>query len=225
MVSGDKRKTIVSHSSWVIALIMSGTALAATAVLYNRLPDSVPVHWNVMGKADSYGPRYIVWVMGTLPLVTALMMRVLPSIDPRRGNYEKSGRAFNAVLVALVAFMTMIHFMALAAGVGIDLKVDILVKAGIGVLFVIIGNYLGTVRSTFFFGIRTPWTLSSDEVWRRTHRLGGYLFVLAGLVFIATAFFQGPLSLYISLAAIIAAIIIPTGYSYLLYRKEKMEKG
>ncbi|WP_319416967.1 SdpI family protein [Marispirochaeta aestuarii] len=225
MDSGDQRKTPVRPLTWITALVLSGISLAAAAALYSRLPGTIPVHWNIMGEADGFGPRWMIWIFGSLPLFLSLLLRLLPEIDPRRRNYEKSGRAYNAVFLSIVAFMTMIHLMVLAVGIGIPLQADSMVKAGIGVLFLIIGSYLGTVRSTFFFGIRTPWTLSSEKVWHRTHRLGGRLFVLAGLVFLAAAFFRGPLSLYISLAAIIAAVIIPVVYSYLLYRREKGETG
>jgi len=91
------------------------------------------------------------------------------------------------------------------------------------VLFVVIGNYMGTIRSNFFFGIKTPWTLSSDEVWRKTHRLGGALFILAGLSFIGAAFIRGILSALIPLAMILAAVAVPIGYSYFLYRRMEQD--
>ncbi|WP_319561947.1 SdpI family protein [Marispirochaeta sp.] len=220
MVSGNKRPAPISRSSWITALVLSGTALIATAALYNRLPSSVPVHWNIMGEADSYGPRYMVWVLGSLPLLTALLMRLLPQIDPRRGNYEKSERAYNAVFLATVTLMTLIHLMVLAVSVGIDLRADMIVKAGVGVLFVVIGNYLGTIRSTFFFGIRTPWTLSNDEIWRRTHRLGGRLFILAGFCFIVSSFFRGLLSAILPFSALAIAVTVPLVYSCVIYKRQ-----
>ena len=159
------------------------------------------------------------WVLGSLPLILALLMAFLPRLDPRRENYRKSARAYNAVLLAIVSLMTLLQFIVLASALGHSLRVDMLVKALVGLLFLLIGNYMGTIRSTMLFGIRTSWTLSNEEVWRRTHRLGGRLFVLAGFGFIAAAFARGVLSAVLPLTLLAVAVIVPFVYSYLLYRR------
>lgn len=221
----DNREGLIKKSTSVFALAMGLISLVATAVLYSKLPEMIPVHWNVRGEVDNYGPRYMAWVIGALPLLIYLLMRFLPAIDPRHKNYEKSARAYNATMIGIVTLMMGLQLLILGSATGLVLKMDMFVKAAIGVLFVVIGNYMGTIRSNFFFGIKTPWTLSSDEVWRKTHRLGGALFILAGLSFIGAAFIRGSLSVLILIIMIVAAVVVPIVYSYLLYRKTEGEAG
>src|SRR6056297_2954604 len=214
MVFSNHEKGFIKKSTSIAALVMGLISLGATAALFSRLPETIPVHWNVRGEVDDYGPRYLAWVIGALPLLIYLLMRFLPSVDPRRKNYEKSARAYNAAMIGIVALMMGLQLLILGSAAGLALKVDMFVKAAVGALFVVIGNYMGTIRSNFFFGIKTPWTLSSDEVWRKTHRLGGTLFILAGLSFFGAAFIRGSLSALIPLAMIVAAVLVPIGYSY-----------
>jgi len=223
MVLSAYGKRFIKKSTSIAALVMGLISLGVTAVLYSRLPETIPVHWNVRGEVDDYGPRYLAWVIGALPLLIYLLMRFLPTVDPRRKNYEKSARAYNAAMIGIVALMMVLQLLILGSAAGFDLRVDMFVKAAVGVLFVVIGNYMGTIRSNFFFGIKTPWTLSSDEVWRKTHRLGGALFILAGLSFIGAAFIRGILSALIPLAMILAAVAVPIGYSYFLYRRMEQD--
>jgi uncharacterized membrane protein len=151
-------------------------------------------------------------------------MHVLPRIDPRKDNYRKSARAYGATMTAIVATMMVVQFVILANALDVAIRVDTIVSVTVGVLFTVLGNYLGTVRSTFFFGIRTPWTLADDEVWRKTHRLGGKLFVGAGLAFVATAFTPGILGPLFAFAVLISATVVPIVYSYLLYRRKRAEQ-
>lgn len=91
----------------------------------------------------------------------------------------------------------------------------------VGIMFIIMGNYMGKIRPNWFMGIRTPWTLSSDEVWNKTHRLGGKLFVLAGALLILVAFLPGSVTLVTLIIGVAAVVIIPTVYSFILFKREK----
>ena len=122
----------------------------------------------------------------------------------------------------MMAFMAVIFGVSTYAGLSESpVSMGIIVPIMVGILFISIGNYLSQVKSNFFMGIRTPWTLSSDEVWRKTHLVGGYSFVISGLLFLASSFITDPWNAYIPIIAIIIAALIPIVYSYIIYTQEK----
>lgn len=186
-----------------------------------ELPDRVPTHWNIRGEVDGYGSRFQGLVL--LPLVAAglgALLYLLPHVDPRRRNLEQSAKAYNAAWIGVLVVLLGVHAMALLAGLGRDVPVGALVAGLVGLLFLVIGNYLGKVRSNWFFGIRTPWTLSSERSWDRTHRLGGRLFAALGGLTILVAF-AAPMAAPILMGAGAVVIILVTmAYSYLVWRDD-----
>jgi uncharacterized membrane protein len=160
------------------------------------------------------------WGALLLPLTTLgvwLLTLVLPRLSPRGYQVQRFQRTFETIQLALLTFLLYGTVLALLAGAGTPVPVTRALTAGVGVLLLLLGNILGKVTKNFFVGIRTPWTLASDEVWLRTHRLGGRVFVVAGLVIAAAGLVgagPGPL-----LAAITAAVVIPIVYSYVIYRR------
>lgn len=202
-------------------LVLILAAAALSAAVYSRLPDRVPIHWNRQGIIDGYGPRALgVFLM---PLVMAgmwVLMRALPKIDPRRANYARMQGAYDLVVNATMTVMAIIHAMIIAAMLGARVPMPRLMPAVIGVLLVVVGNVLPRARPNWFFGIRTPWTLSNDRVWERTHRVGGYLMVAAGFVAIALA--AAPLDIGGPGIGVVAAIaaIGSVAYSYVAWRQE-----
>ena len=193
-------------------------AFAITAALYQRLPDSVPVHWNVRGEPNGFMAKP--WGPFMLPLVMAgvyLVLTVIPHISPRGYRIERFQRVFEILQAAILAFLFFVTVIALLAGTGTPVPVDRAMLAGVGLLLVVLGNFMGKLTKNFFVGIRTPWTLASDEVWLRTHRLGGKLFVIAGgFLFIAGLVHGG------AMPVIVAAVIaggIPAVFSYVCYRR------
>lgn len=177
---------------------------------------SVPVHWNVNGDPDGWAPAWLAFSLG--PAITALvvgLMALVPRIEPRRENLHRSADAYRTVAIALILFLVVIHLVTVAQGVGYAVPVGMVISLGIGILFIVIGNVLGTVRSNFMFGVRTPWTLSSDRSWDRTHRLVGRLFVATGIVVAITSLTgQLALTLGVMLVMIAVTLIGGTWYSY-----------
>jgi uncharacterized membrane protein len=193
-------------------------SFAMTAALYSRLPESVPTHWNARGEADGFTPKP--WGPFTLPLVMAavyLLLMVIPRVSPRGYRIERFQGVFEIMQAAIMAFLFFVTVLALLAGIGTPVAMGRAIHAATGLLFVVLGNFMGKLTKNFFVGIRTPWTLASDEVWLRTHRLGGKLFVVAGVaLFIAGLLGGGTVPL---LVAVAVAGGIPVVYSYLLYRR------
>jgi len=122
----------------------------------------------------------------------------------------------------MMAFMAVIFATSTWAGLSEQpVSIGTIVPIMVGILFILIGNYLSQIKSNFFMGIRTPWTLSSDEVWRKTHLVGGYSFVIGGLLFLASPLIANPWNAYIPLIAILIAALFPIVYSYIIYTQEK----
>ena len=147
-------------------------------------------------------------------------MLLLPFADPRRENYRLFAGAYQAVRLGLLIFLAALHALILAVGLGgpADL-VPHMVPLLTGALFVAIGNYLPQVRPNYFFGVRTPWTLADEEVWRRTHRFSGPVFVLAGLAVMAASLLPSPAGFTVTIVALGAAVLSTVVYSYLLFRR------
>jgi len=193
-------------------------AVAVAAFLYPRLPDAVPTHWNINGEVDGYMPKP--WGVIVLPLAAILVfvvMRLIPVISPKGYRTESFASVVHIFQVTAVGFMSLVAILALLAGSGVNVPLNEVIFAALGVMFMIIGNYLGKTRKNFFLGIRTPWTLASDEVWGRTHRVAGRLFILLGLMMLAGVFFEVPV--WALLGMLGALVVVPVVYSYVIYRK------
>ena len=199
-----------------LLLVLAGFALAA--VLYPGLPDPMPSHWNLAGQIDGWMPKF--WGVTIFPMIMAVMwlvFLVLPRISPRGFEMEPFTRAWGFLRVAILAYMLLVDVLVLRAATNQGEISQRVLLGGMGVLFVVMGNFLGKVTRNFFVGIRTPWTLANEEVWSRTHRLGGKCFVVAGLFVVASAL--AGLGFWVMIAAILTAGLIPVVYSYVIYRK------
>lgn len=212
------RRLVIIGGALVLAM------LAVSAWAWPQIPGDaqIPIHWGPSGEADGFGPKWV-GLLG-LPLVSAgvlALLVALPRIEPRRQNLERSSTAYVAIGIAVLAFMGVLHAFAVMAALGSEANVVRIVELGVGILFVVIGNYLGKTRSNWFFGIRTPWTLTSERSWTRTHRLGGYLFIGLGVVFILAALILAPEAfVWLLLIGIFGSIAVLFGYSYLAWRSD-----
>ncbi len=202
----------------VLGFLLVLAAFAMVGVQYPGLPDPMPTHWNAAGHVDGWMPKF--WGSFLFPLVMAvlwLMFLVLPKISPRGFEMEPFLRAWGVLKVTILALVLFIGVLVLRASKSGGELSQTAIFCSLGVLFVVIGNVLGKVTRNFFVGIRTPWTLASEEVWYRTHRLAGKLFVAAGLFVAATAFLG--LRLWPIMISIGLAALVPVVYSYVIYRK------
>jgi uncharacterized membrane protein len=202
----------------VLCWIFIAIAAVTTAYLYPSLPEQIPTHWNVEGKVDDYTAKP--WGVIIFPLMAVLVfviMKVIPVISPKGFRTDQFTGVLNILMVALVGFMSGVTLLVLLEASGRNVHINEMMSAGVGLLFIVIGNYLGKLRKNFFLGIRTPWTLASDEVWSRTHRFGGWIFVLIGFFLFLQAFVRFPKQWLIG--AIVVVALLPVIYSYVLYRK------
>ena len=206
---------------WIGPVVVAGM-LIFTALVYDGLPERIPTHWNLSGEVDGWSGR--LWGSLMAPVIAAglwLLLPVLRRVDPRRVNYDRFDATFWLILNVIVVFMGAMHVLTLGIALGwpVDMTRAILVLMGL--LFAGLGNYLPRLRSNWWMGIRTPWTLESEAVWRATHRLAGFTFVIGGLIAVAAALLPTKLAFGVSMAAVLSAALVPAVYSYVLYRRER----
>ncbi len=204
-------------SKWMIGLIV--LSVIGTGLIYPYLPAHVPSHWNISGEIDDYQPKLFVFFTALLPFLIYMMMIFLPKIDPKRDAYQKHQKAYQATATILAIFLIFIHWITLMAALGYPVDVGMMVRLGVAVLFVVLGNYLSQVRQNYFFGIKTPWTLANEQVWKKTHRMGGYVFVLLGILTGVTAFFNNQAAFFVMIGGLIIGVAFIFVYSYVIYKK------
>lgn len=208
------------RSRWLAPVLI--LALAVLAVLaWPHLPERMPVHWNGSFEVDRWGTRWEgVALLPGVALAVWLLLPLLRKIDPLRGNYEAWEPTFWLILNIVVLMEVVLEVAIIAFSLGWPVPMEQVILASVGVLFVGLGNYLPRVRPNWWVGIRTPWTLSSDHVWRETHRLGGRTFVLGGLITIAAAFVPRAAAPWVALAGLLLGAFVPVVYSYVVWRRE-----
>lgn len=201
---------------WLIALITGLTSI----IIYPRLPEQIPSHWNAMGQIDGYSGKGMIFFFAFLPLILAILLEVFPKIDPKKQAYEEHHTAYRVFVYTVVLFMAAIYAMTTAVALGFSLPVASLIKLGIGILFIVLGCVLRHFKHNYFFGIRTPWTLANEEVWRRTHRLGSYGYIAAGIFALISVFFEGIVSTYLMLVPLLVITLGIAVYSYIIFRQQ-----
>ena len=204
-------------------------SIAVTLFAWNKIPADaqIPIHWNAQGEVDNYGSKTLGLLMGPgLILFITILLMAVPRLEPRIENLEQSEKAYKVVWGFIVSFMLGLHLITTSAALGQDINMATMMGFAMGILFMAIGNYLGKIRSNFMFGIRTPWTLSSEASWNKTHRLGGRLFFFIGLIVFVSAFFQrGDLSFGLLIGGLFITLILTFSYSYWIWKQDKDRKG
>ena len=213
------------RSRWFgLVIVIIGVAISIWA--YPQLPPTVATHWNFRGQPDGFSSRLL--AVSIMPLVTLAItgvFNVLPRLDPRHENYSKFLGTYWIFANAVIVFMLVAHALVIATGLGYSVRIDRLMPIGIGVLFIVLGNYLTRVEPNWFVGIRTPWTLSSDTVWRKTHRTGGWLMVIGGFIVMACAFLPYGAFLPLLISALLLVAVVPIVQSYVLWKREKHDRS
>jgi len=204
----------------ILPILFVIISIVLSFYFYTHFPARVATHWNIQGQVDGWSGRgFAAFFFPLLNLAIYLLMLYIPYLDPKKSNYEKFRAAYHGVKNILVIFLTLIYLVVSLNALGHKVPVNVIVPLGVGILFVIIGYYLDRVKQNWFFGIRTPWTLSSEVVWQKTHHFGSRVFMLGGLLFILGALFPAWfLPLFVILLLLILSVIV---YSYLIYRRER----
>lgn len=212
-------------SEWPSLSILVASAL--TSILsYTHLPARVASHWNVRGEVDGWASRdFHVWFFPALLFGIYFLLVVVPSMDPRRERYVEFARVYNIFRTLILLVLFSVYLLATLYNVGYDVNIGKTVPFIIGLLMLVIGNYMGKIKRNWFVGIRTPWTLSSDDIWTKTHRFGGLMFVIFGLLMIATPYLPTSFAFLVLFVGIFIAVLLPILYSYFLFKNDKSIKS
>lgn len=205
--------------------VVAGLA-AAGAWVASSLPGDValPTHWDIRGEPDAFSDK---WSALMMPVVLAvgvsLLFFFLPALESRQEGLKRSQGLYLWSWVALLLMCVMVQLAVISTALHWPVHATSFILAGVGLILVLIGNQLGKSRSMYLIGIRTPWTLASEEVWIRTHRLAGKLMVVGGALLVLAAFLplpSGPIAT-LMIIVIAATAIVPIVYSYVLWRRER----
>jgi uncharacterized membrane protein len=202
--------------------IIAGLILTCliTILVYPALPDRVVSHWNASGQADGYMSKF--WGLGLIPLIMTAcvaLFAVIPSIDPLKKNYEKFRNYYDGFILLFVFFLLAIQVQIILWSSGYRISPNLTFPFLIGTLFIYIGFLLGRAEQNWFVGIRTPWTLSNETVWKKTHEIGRKLFKIAGVIAF-TGVLAGEYAMWFILVPALAVTVITVAYSYFEFQKE-----
>jgi len=194
-------------------------------LIWNKLPEQIPIHWNLGGEVDNFGSKYFLNLLPLFNILIYLFLLVVPKIDPKKINFTIFSASYYKIRLTIILIITILITFVFAIAAGIEMNMPRIISIGFFLFIAIFGNYLGTIRPNYFVGIRTPWTLNNENVWRKTHFLAGKLWFWCGLLCFIISFFLTNKILYSTILIIfILIILIPILYSFIIYRKVKIRQ-
>lgn len=206
---------------WIVLFAAVAVHLLAYVLLaYPAMPQTVPTHWGADGAVNGWGDKAGTIFMAAMPFLVALIMLAVPRLDPKGRNFKRFRGVYLGMSAALTLFLVVIAWMTPLTAFGLVSEGGSIVSTA--TLFAL-GNYLPRVKPNYTFGIRTPWTLASEDNWRRTHRFAGPVFVVAGAVMLVAAVLSTvvpDVSFWAGMAAVLVATLVVGVYSFLVWRRE-----
>jgi len=211
------KNTIKKEWFVLVALLVP---FIASIILWNDLPDIVPTHFNAAGEADDYGPKWITaFLLPGIAVVTYFFLLFIPALDPKK-RIESAQKPIAAIRVIISLFLVGVYALVMLKTFNMEANIGQFILASVGVLILITGNYMNSIKPNYFIGIRTPWTLEDAEVWKKTHRFASKLWIIGGLFMVASAFIsvlKG--SLFVIVGSVLVLAVIPFIYSYQIFNK------
>lgn len=194
------------------------------AYVWSNLPNKVPIHWNLKGEIDRYGDKSeLILIPILLPLLTYLIFLIVPKIDPKN-KLNKMGNKLNTIKFLTTAFMSILALFIIYSAKNQTFTNPNYIVLLIGSLYLILGNYFKTIKANYFIGIRNPWTLENETVWKETHKLGGKMWFIGGLlIIISSLILENQLNFTILLIITSIITIVPVVYSYLKFQNLKKQ--
>ncbi|WP_318310687.1 SdpI family protein [Flagellimonas crocea] len=192
------------------------------AYIWDQLPEKVPLHYNIKGEIDRYGDKSeLILIPIMLPLLIYVLLLVVPYIDPKK-QIQKMGNKYYSLKFILTLITSVMALFIIHSTKGGSLANPTFIFLIIGVTYLILGNYFKTIKANYFIGIRTPWTLESEYVWKKTHKLGGKVWFVGGILAIISSLvlpLQTNIKVFLAITVIIT--LVPVVYSYVLFKKQK----
>ena len=204
----------------IIILIIILLSFAIAIYIYPQMPDKMASHWNTKGEVDGYMSKlWGVFLMPVISIALFLMFILIPKIDPLKKNIDKFRKYYDGFIVLIILFLCYIYGLSIAWNLGTRFNMASFIIPSLGILFYYIGILLENCKRNWFIGIRTPWTLSNETVWKKTHKIGGKLFRVAGILALLGAVFQR-FAILLAVVPVICIALYTIVYSYFEYQKQ-----
>ena len=199
----------------IITSVILLLPILAGLLLWNQLPEQMPTHWNAAGEVDGWSSKpFAVFCLPLIMLAAQWLCMLGTAADPKKNNHPE--KVLHLVLWIIPVLSVVLHTVTYAVAMGKEVRMEVVMPVLIGLIFVIIGNYLPKCKQNYTIGIKIPWTLDNEENWNKTHRFAGFLWTLCGLAIMLTGFFGG---FWVFLPIVLLMVFAPIIYSYMLHRK------
>ncbi len=216
MIKKNKKKLILTSIIILLPIVIG-------LILWNKLPDKIPTHWNAAGEVDGWSSKaFAVFGLPGFLLAVHWICLLGANADPKKQNID--GKVLSIVFWVCPVISVLGAVLMYGTALGMQFAVEKIIPSLVGITFIIIGNYLPKCKQSYTMGIKLPWTLNDEDNWNRTHRLGGKLWVVCGFVLIVSMLLPSKFLMATFLVIISVAVLVPTVYSYLLFR-EKEKRG
>ena len=208
------------RKSEIILFVIIILSFAVGIYYYPQMPEKVASHWNSQGQVDGYMSKF--WGVFIMPIISAGMLLLfffIPRIDPLKSNIQQFRKYYDGFAVLLMVFLLYLYLLTIFWNWGYTFNMITFLSPALAILFYYSGVLIENSKRNWFIGIRTPWTLSSDKVWDKTHKIGGKLFKIAGIFALLAIFFES-YAILIIVVPVIMVSIYTVVYSYFEYQKE-----
>lgn len=208
----------------IISILLLIIPFILIAVYWQDLPDKIPLHWNAAGEVDKYSEsRWGIFVLPGLSLLIFLFLFIVPKIDPK-GNFGQFLKTYWTILNILMFFFLIIFMLVLYVSLGYEFDQAFFIHSALYVLFMLLGNFFGKIRPNYFIGIRTPWTLENEEVWRKTHKMAGVLWVVFSLLMLLLNFIWPEIGEKLFIPYVLVITLVPAVYSFFVFKNLSVNK-
>ncbi|MGF3196183.1 SdpI family protein [Facklamia sp. P13055] len=206
------------YKNWVLVCV----SIILAGYFFIKAPEVIPTHFDLAGNADNYGPKINLFKFPALLAGLNLLVEVLKRIDPKRENYRRFEKHFYLIIFAMNIYLLSSQIIIGAYGLNWLNQIPSYLEGSLGLLFIVLGNYMPKIKFNYFMGIRTPWTLADEKVWYLTHRLAGKIFVVMGILILLTVFLPLTIKEWSIPLITLGGTMSVVGASYWLYRKQHL---
>ena len=208
----------MTRKCYIMGAALIALVLAATAVAYPHLPNTVPTHWDAHGNVNGWSAKWTLFT--TVPGMMAtilLLFAALPWLSPKHFEVDSFRSTYLYIMVMILAMMAYMHALMLAAGLSWMVDVGRAIEGGVCLLIALLGNVMGKVRRNFYVGIRTPWTIANEQVWNATHRFAAKTFFVGGLLGLIGVILRAPF--WLPMTMILIGALAPVIHSLVFYKQ------
>jgi len=213
------------RKSEIVTILIILSSFVIGICLYPKMPAEMASHWNAQGQVDGYVSKF--WGLFLMPIISLILFFLfilIPKIDPLKANIEKFRKYFDGFIILIILFLFYLYLLTIFWNFGVQFSMNQVLAPAFGILFFYCGILIEKAKRNWFIGIRNPWTLSNDKVWERTHKIGGKLFKVVGIIAFLGIIFPN-YEFFLILFPVIAVSIYTVIYSYFEYKKERVEEN